>query len=136
MPLAAQTGFYGAVAQILPVLLLVMTIGETRLQKRTDGQEKADLKFAIFFTVVFFLFVAAGEIAALRVLMHGSDGEADEAFAVGGVVAGLTYVVIWAVRSSFDEYREDFSSGAQKRQLRLLAMVSVAVALGIYLALT
>lgn len=135
LPLAAQTGFYEATAQVLPVLLLVMTIGEARLQKRNEGDGKEDLKLAIAVALALVLLVVAGEIASLRVLMHGGDGQTEEAFAIGGVSAGLSYVVLWVVRSSFDEYREDFSAAAQKRQIRLQLLITLVFIVGVYFSL-
>jgi hypothetical protein len=133
--IAAQAGFYEAVAQVLPVLLLVMTVGEARLQKRKEGHGKQDLGVAVLLTLAMAAFVVAGEIASLRVLMNGSDSETEEAFAVGGIGAGVTYVVLWVMRSSFDEYRKDFSVAAQKRQIRLQLLVAAAVILGVFVGL-
>jgi len=133
--LAAQTGFYEAVAQVLPVLLLVMTVGEARIQKRKEEHGKEDLGAAILITLAMAAFVIAGEVAALRALRHGSDGEVEEAFAVGGVAAGVSYVILWVMRSSFDEYRKDFSPSAQKRQIRLQLLVTFAVILGVFIGL-
>jgi len=135
LSLAVQTSFYEAAAQVLPVFLLVMTIGEARLQKRIKGDRKEDLKLVIVLTLALVLGVVAGEVASFRVLMRGRDGEVERAFAIGGIATGLGYVVMWVVRSTFDEYREDFSLKAQRRQIRLQLFITVLAAAFVFLGI-
>jgi flagellar basal body-associated protein FliL len=132
---AAEPAFYETLAQILPVFLLVMAIGEARLPRRRPGEGKEDLKVNIFLSIAMILFVVAGEVASLRAVAEGDASEAEHAFATAGFAAGLVYVVMWMIRSGLDEYRDDFSPAARKRQLRLTIILTLLIVVGIFAAL-
>jgi hypothetical protein len=91
IPLAtAHLGFYEAAAQVIPVLLLVMAFGETRL--RVDMPKRANYSDA-YFVLAGFLVVITGEVAALRVLATGQDDGGLHSLTASGLALGLSFIL-------------------------------------------
>ena len=68
----AETQFYEIAAQLIPVLLTVAFLGESRLRIR-DRIKSPRIAIALLFISVAAL--CGGELAALRVLISGEDSE-------------------------------------------------------------
>ena len=91
IPLATvHLGFYEAAAQVIPVLLLVMAFGETRL--RVDMPKRANYSDA-YYVLAGFLVVIMGEIAALRALATGHDDGELHSLTAGGLALGLSFIL-------------------------------------------
>jgi hypothetical protein len=87
---SAHLGFYEAAAQVIPVLLLVMAFGESRL--RVERPEEATYLDA-YAVLLGFLILVVGEVAALRVLLTGNDDGGLHFMAASGVAYGLAFIV-------------------------------------------
>lgn len=134
MVIAAQQAFYDAAAQVLPILLLVMAVGETRLKARFATRLE-DLWVNLFVFIPMVLFVVAGEIAALRALAQGNAGETEHTLTTAGFAMGLTYLFLWFLRSTLDDFQQHLSPEARRRQLRLVLPLMSAFLCGIFFAL-
>lgn len=88
IPIAAQMGYYAAAAQVIPVLMLVLLIGESRIFK-ADGDESV---FGVVFPLFAMFVLLVGELATLRTLGRGHDSSFLWALATGGLVYGLLFV--------------------------------------------
>src|SRR4051812_25375872 len=69
LPLAAQIAYYAVVAQIIPVFLLILVIGEGRPQPRESRFDPGFLAAVLIVVAVLLL----GELCALRILLGGSE---------------------------------------------------------------
>ena len=118
-PIAAQMGYYAAAAQVIPVLMLVLLVGESRFfkAKRADGRWLMVALFAMFVLLI-------GELTALRTLSRGHDSLALWMATTMGLLYGLGFVLQSAVRSLLLDDLKHVSQARQKGLWRL-GVVSV-----------
>ncbi len=95
--------FYEASAQILPVLVLA---GIVELYGRASTSafrelRPTDLAFVLAMTLAFFAIAAAGEAAALSVLLRGRPSELAEATVESALVISSGLLVLGALRPFF-----------------------------------
>jgi hypothetical protein len=118
IPFGSQMGYYAAAAQVIPVLMLVLLVGESRFfkAKPADGLWLLLALFAMFVLLL-------GELTALRTLGRGSDSAALWACTTGGLVYGLVFVFQSAVRTLL---LEDLKEVSPKRRRGLMRLSLVA----------
>jgi hypothetical protein len=113
-------GYYSTAAQVIPVLMLVVLIGESRYFKAEciDGPWLLMALFAMFVLLI-------GELAALRTLGRGHDSGLLWAGTTVGLAYGLVFVFQSAVRTLL---LEDLAQVSSKRR-RGLSRLTMGVAL-------
>ncbi len=95
IPIAAQMGYYAAAAQVIPILMLVLLVGESRFF-RADNDDDG---FYLVFALAAMLLLLVGEVTALRVLGQGRDSFALWAFTTISLLYSLGFFFQSAVRS-------------------------------------
>ncbi len=108
-PIAAQMGYYAAAAQVIPVLMLVLFLGESRFFRA----DRHDSSFALLISLFAMFVLVAGELAALRVLSQGEETGIFWALTTAGLLYGLSFVFSSAVGSLL---LEDMSKVSKKRR--------------------
>jgi hypothetical protein len=93
----ADSSFYEAAAQIIPVLLLAAAVGESRLKVRNEID--ARLAGAVVFLVA--VTICVGEIAALRVLVVGHDSRGIFDLTIFSLGIGLGFVVQYLTLAAY-----------------------------------
>jgi hypothetical protein len=129
---AAAAGFYEATAQVLPIFLLVMLVGEARLGSMSSRQSPLWVRLAIYLLNAGV--IIAGEVAALIATGSG-ETLVLHVLVCGAVAAGCAYLMSRFLWTILDESKDELSEAAQARQTRLLIAVSVAVIVAVYFAL-
>lgn len=129
--IAAQMGYYAAAAQVIPVLMLVSLIGESRFFKVDGDASGFRVAFPLF--AMFVLFV--GELAALRTLGQGHDSSFLWGLTTGALAYGLIFVLQSALRSFLLEDLAEVSKarGDGLRRLHLIAGIGSVVLAAIVL---
>jgi hypothetical protein len=124
---AAEQGFYELAAQIIPVLLLVLFIGEDRLirgeSSSSDGWRSTAL-LGLGATAVMLL----GELAALRTVERGNDSPFLNGLTVIALVYGFTFIFAQATKLLLLGRGESISA-ARQAALGRFYLVAVAVVL-------
>jgi hypothetical protein len=95
--LGAQQGFYAAAAGIIPVLFLVLMIGEGRVV-RADDKSESEWRSTALIAIGVMAILVLGEMAALRSLALGHDSYALHGAVVSAVVYGFALVFAQAVK--------------------------------------
>ncbi len=94
-------GFYEVTAQVIPVLLIVMSIGEFRLRK--SKREPLWVIYANFFLL---FLVLAGEIAALAALARQTSSREINFLVASSIGIGLSYIFFRFSEQTSKETRE------------------------------
>lgn len=119
--------YYEAVAQIIPILLLAMAVGESRLQAR----KSVSPVFAVFAVLAIGGVMVAGEVAALRVLGDGSGSNIAKQLTAISVAIGLAVIVNYlAVRIYRDVAGEEAKAPRALSTVVIFAFALVAIAVG------
>ena len=124
----AAAGFYEATAQILPIFLLAMLIGEARMGI-TVKKNQENLAFSLLAYVLLATIVIAGEVAALISIGSGETRFLHNVVC-GAVGAGVAFLMMRFLHSTLDQYRDHFSAEAQNRQTRIVLIVALLILLG------
>lgn len=124
-PIAAQMGYYAAAAQVIPILMLVLLLGESRFF-RVDNDDKG---FHLAFPLIAMLVLLLGEVAALRVLGQGHDSGALWTFTTIGLFYSLGFFFQSAVRSFLLDDKLQMSDKRRAGLNRLAVVVSLTGAL-------
>lgn len=132
MIFAAQQAFYEAAAQIIPILLLVMAVGEYRLGRRINPAKAHEVYPAVIFVTVVML---VGELAALRVLLRGSDSAALEALTNASLASGFAFLVISMARELLLPSGASLTHDVSVRRMRLLGLTGLGIAFAAYFML-
>lgn len=85
----SDRSYYEAAAQIIPILLLTMAVGEAKVRIRDTVSLRGAVLGALFIGIV----LVAGEVAAIRVLMTGEDFRIAKDLTALGLGVGLAWVV-------------------------------------------
>ena len=115
------------VAQIIPVFLLVLAVGQSRMQPR---ESKFDLGFlaAVLAPVAIILL---GELCALRVLMGGSETEFLRDMAAVSVALALGTLVMRLVHSLLSDFDPDaVAEDRPPQHFWLIGVLGALVAFG------
>jgi hypothetical protein len=129
---AAAAGFYEATAQILPIFMLVMLVGEARLGSASSRQLPMRSRLAIY--VLHASLIIAGEVAALIAVGSG-ETEVLHLLVCGAVASGCSYLMTRFLTTVLDESGEELTQDAQLRQSRLVLQIGLVIAGSVYLAL-
>ncbi|HSS34409.1 MAG TPA: hypothetical protein VLL27_14120 [Solirubrobacterales bacterium] len=131
--IGAQTGFYEAAVQVIPVLLLVLVVGDGRIIK-TDrekiGEWRSATLAALFATGVLLL----GELAALRVLERGHDTFLLRGLTVMGLIYGFLGVFAQATMLMLLGRKRELSPVREEALGRfwvLIIVVALVVSVGV-----
>lgn len=108
MILAAQESFYEAAAQVIPVLLLVMAVGEAGLRPR-----KSEPAWTGVLAVLTVVIIIIGEIVALGVLSSGEESRATRFLTAQSIGMGLSFIVFRFALSLADDQKS--ASGEARR---------------------
>lgn len=119
----AAAGFYEATAQILPIFLLVMMVGETRMGV-TVPPNKSRLPRSLFIYVVMSFILFAGEIAALIAIASGETRLLRVLVCVA-IAASCSLLMMRFLLTTLDAYSEHFSPTTQDRQVRIVLAISI-----------
>jgi hypothetical protein len=95
----AHLAFYEAAAQVIPILLLTLAVGESRIKPRSRGTPLV----AIGSVAAFGGCIIAGELAALRVLSLGHDSEALHSLTVLSLMIGLAFLLKYLAWAAYRE---------------------------------
>lgn len=119
---AAAAGFYEAAAQVLPIFLLVMLVGDARLG--SGDSRDAPLWFRLLAYMLNAAIILTGLVAAL--IATGSGGTLIlQALVSAAIASGCAYLVMRFVVTVLRESSDDLSAAARRRQLRLVAFLSL-----------
>lgn len=94
-------GFYEVTAQVIPVLLLVMSVGEFRMRK-----SKREPLWVIYGIFILLLLVLAGEIAALAALARRASSRETNFLVASSIGIGLSYIFFRFSQQTSGETRE------------------------------
>lgn len=117
--IAAQMSYYAAAAQVIPVLMLVLLVGESRFFKAKGNESGFGVAFPVFAMFVLLL----GELGALRTLGRGHDSPFLWMFTSIGLLYGLLFIFQSALRSFLLEDLAKVSK-VRRKGLRRLHFVS------------
>lgn len=134
LPVGASADFYSAVAQVLPIFLLVMLVGEARMGVIEGDAPPSLLWLRLVVYVLNAAIVIAGEIAALLALANGPTF-ALHLLVCGAIASSAAYLLgafLWAVLRDHQEY---FSERARVRHGRIVMAVVPPTMLIVYLVL-
>jgi hypothetical protein len=127
MLVAVQMGYYAAAAQVIPVLMLVLLVGESRFFKAKGDERGFGVAFPLFAMFVLLL----GELTALRALGRGHDSPFLWTFTSIGLIYGLLFVFQSALRSFLEEDLAKAKVPKKRREglrrLHLLSALGAAV---------
>ncbi|HEV7563006.1 MAG TPA: hypothetical protein VGO24_05845 [Solirubrobacterales bacterium] len=93
----AQLRFYEAAAQVIPILLLALAVGESRVKLQT----RPNPVVAICLVALFGGCMIAGELAALRVLSEGHDSDFLHGLTVASLAFGLSFLLQYLAWAAF-----------------------------------
>lgn len=130
---AASQAFYEAATQVIPVLLLVLAIGEGRVI-RTDTKQPEEWLGTALVAVFAIGVLVLGELCALKALARGGDSYVLHGATVMALVYGFTFVFAQAVKLILLGRTEHFSP-ARVAALGRLYMLIVVAALLVSLAI-
>jgi hypothetical protein len=100
LPLATQSSYYAVVAQIIPVFLLILVVGEGRLRARSSHFDGVFLGATLYQVVVLII----GELCALRILVSGSESSFLRAMVAASVALALGNVVMHFLHSQLSDF--------------------------------
>lgn len=129
----AAAGFYEATAQILPIFLLAMLIGESRMGA-TAPKDPVRLATSLILYVLMASLIIAGEIAALVAIGSG-ETRLIHNLACGAIAAGVAFLMMRFLLVTLAEYKDHFSADAQDRQFRVVLIVTLLILIGTQLTL-
>ncbi len=116
----SDRSYYEAAAQIIPILLLTMAIGEAKVRIRDTVSLRNAVLGALFIGIV----LVAGEVAAIRVLMTDEGSRVAKDLTALGLGVGLA----WVVRTlATAVWRDRTDSGALPAEIAVLIDASFAV---------
>lgn len=95
--IAAEQGFYEAAAQIIPILLLVLFLGDGRVI-RADIRGRAGWRSTALFGLGAVAVMLIGELGALRVISEGRDSHFLHGMTALALVYGFTFIFAQAAR--------------------------------------
>jgi hypothetical protein len=123
--------FYEVIAQIIPVLMLTMAVGETRVRVRDTISPRGAILGVLLIGAV----LVAGELSALRAIETGYGTELTKDLAVFAVAVGLG----WVVRSLAAIVHRDCAEGEDEEPPPEIALLIdgsfVVTAVGVVLVL-
>jgi hypothetical protein len=126
MYLAASQDFYTVSAQVLPVFMIVIAVGEARIETRKFSIRRVpEILVAVF---VIALFVLIGELAALKVMVWGHDTRALHNLTAAGLSFGAAYLMMKLLTVGIEEADLE-EPDRLKRQLRWVAVSGLSVVL-------
>lgn len=131
--IGAQTGFYEAAVQVIPVLLLVLVVGEGRVIK-TDRERISEWRSATFAALFTTGVLLLGELAALRTLERGHDTYLLRGLTVMGLVYGFLAVFGQATMLMLLGRKKGLSPGREEalgRFWALIIVVALVVSIGV-----
>jgi hypothetical protein len=121
LPLAFNTDagkqFYEAAAQVIPVLFLAAAVGESRLKVRRVTNPYAAM--SVIFIVAFA--IAAGEVAALRVLVTGDGSETTFGLTTVSLGLGLGFVIQYLALAAYQDVAGDAAEPSETARWMLFA---------------
>ena len=129
--IAAAQGFYELAAQIIPVLLLVLFVGENRLI-RGDRRGHSDWRNIALLSLGATAVMLLGELAALRTVARGHDSPFLYGITAIALVYGLTFVFAQATKLLLLEQKDRFSPARQVALGRFYLLVVGVVLVGSY----
>lgn len=129
----AAAGFYEATAQILPIFLLVMLVGDARLGT-TGPRHPSRLWFSLLIYVLNAAIILAGEVAALIAVGSGETNGL-HLLTCGALAASAGYLMMRFLVTTLNDYSEHFSREARRRQLRAVLALSVPIIVFTYFTL-
>lgn len=124
---AAQQSFYEAAVQIIPILLLVLFLGEGRVV-RADSGGPEEWRGTALFGLGAIGVMLLGELGALRVIADGHDTYFLHGMTALALVYGFTFIFAQAAKLLLLGGTEPVSAGRQAALGRLY-MVIVALVL-------
>jgi hypothetical protein len=116
----SDRSYYEAIAQIIPILLLTMAVGEARVRVRDTVSLRAAILGVLFIGAV----LVAGEIAALRALEVGHGSRLAKDLTVLAVAVGFA----WVVRSLAQFVYRDRSNSDEEPPPGIALLIDVAFA--------
>lgn len=114
----SDRSYYEAIAQIIPILLLTMAVGEARLRLRDTLSIRTAILGVLFIGGV----LVAGEIAALHALEVGHGSRLVKDMTVIAVAVGLA----WIVRSLAQFVYRDRSDGDEEPPPGIAVLIDAA----------
>jgi hypothetical protein len=100
LPLAIQSGYYAVVAQIIPVFLLILVVGESRPRARRSQFDGVFLGAILYQVGVLII----GELCALRILIGGSESAFLRAMVAASVALALGNVVMLFLHAQLSDF--------------------------------
>lgn len=134
MRIALQMQFYEAAAQVIPVLLLVMAVGESSLRPR-----RTEPRWASYLALAMVFFIVIGEIVALGVLASGEEGRLSRSLTAQSIGMGLSFIVfrfalsLWEDSKKADAGNQSWAT-VLMLPVGLVAGIAVLLASSLYLA--
>jgi hypothetical protein len=122
MLLAFQRSFYESAVQVLPILILVIAVGELRLRGKRWG-------FGSFFYVLLTIsFMIFGELVAFAVLAGSGDSTFDQVAVVASLLLGcllLIYKIASLLHDDVLDEVDEVMTGAFALGAALIAIIAV-----------
>jgi len=133
MPLAVQSAYYAVVAQVIPVFLLILVVGQSRWQARTSQFDRVFLG-AVLYQVVL---LVIGELCALRILLTGSESSFLRTVVAASVALALGNVMMRFLHSQLSDFDPDADREDRPPQHAwLIGLFGGATILGAFAVLT
>ncbi|HEX5927847.1 MAG TPA: hypothetical protein VFY48_00450 [Solirubrobacterales bacterium] len=120
-------------AQVLPIFLLAMMIGDARLGA-TSQRPPSSLWVTLLLYVLNFGTILVGEIAALISISNGGTTLL-HALVCAAFAAGAAFLTLRFVIATAGDYSEHFSKPARSRQRRLANALSLLIGATTFLIL-
>lgn len=117
----SDRSYYEAVAQVIPILLLAMAIGEARVRIRDTVSLRSAVLGVLFIGAV----LVAAEVAALRVLMAGEGSRIAKDLTALGLGVGLA----WVVRTLAIAVSRDKTEDEDQLPVGIAVLIDVAFAM-------
>jgi len=131
-PFAIQSTYYAVVAQIIPVFLLILVVGQSRFQSRRPQFDGVFLGVVLAQVAV----LLVGELCALRILLTGSETSFLRTMVAVSVALALAHVVMRFLLSlliDFDPMADQLDRPPQ--HFWLVGVFGVATSLGTFAVL-
>lgn len=133
VPLAIQSAYYAVVAQIIPVFLLILVIGESRLRARRARFDGVFLGAMLYQVVVLLI----GELCALRILITGSESSLLQAMVAASVALALGNVMMHFLHSQLSDFDPDAErEDRPPKHVWLIGVFGTATTFGAFAMLT